>query len=1046
MLKTGDTNQWDLTTLVQALRETKTTRQLDKINKQKISLENNALSKIITIRNNNAHHATKCILNTEFETIWSELSLILISFGGDADDIEKLKLISGESKYNEESIDEANTLEAKRLKELGNNAYKEKRFDEALKCFSLAIVLAGLSDYDRSILYSNRAATYLEKREVSEVKSSTDSRYLALQDAEHARDLRPTWSKAYYRIGQACMTLGDFKKAVYSFEKALALEPTSTEVKNARDCALEKKHYYDRQDHLDPRNTPKTTREQIDELSKKIGYTTEQQEQFIEMIRKMDPGKDAVFTGHQYRDGDTNVKQDYELAAKFYARAVHLGNAEGMYNLALLHTKGLGVKQDMQIAIQLLKQAAEQNPTMSDKYPVPNVGVAEAEHSLGLHYETGIGVEMDYYQAAQWYQRACDHGSATAANNLGLMYGIGKGVTRDLVKSEQLLRLSATRGDQNGAMNLALLFFGKNDFQAAEKWCQWASENNSTLAKERLHQFQDAAEQERRQFKELDVETWEIQNSLPINNMTYHQRIQRKMLTNHPDAARILSAQQDLQATVLSLKPVPQPFTKRSRRFDPEVLEEHSKKGSAYAQQLLEAQTHYLRAILILENSSIVNNEKDARFITEFSTSVRIAHFVIQIPKYLQNEIKLTIDRVLVRCNSQQSQLDEDARVCYGFLHMNSLVSTVQFLTVCIGIYPKSHFFLELRGSLYGFLEKYEQGLADINAALQLDPNNMTLLYDRAAMLRLNQHADQSETITAYNKFLKYAHKEHRKVPEAYYSIASCCLTSGSVESSIQLAEKYYEKGVEAEKQQLPCFLPYESNNKLLLSKLFELISKASDKSKTESVTDTKKPKSRLSDPRRIDIIRSHRRALAERRQLPPNMTLIPSTVKPRFHQSSPASLIGLKAITLHEMNPTKDHVYQGYVLSVIVFEQSPVAEPSIWLVIEDENGDLERLFIYSIPPSEGLHLIKDTYIYGTKMSILNPYMRMTADGKPGIRVDDFSSIILHGETHNVKNMCRCCGEANAPRVCEKCKSADYCSTECQQLDWKQYDHKLICT
>ncbi|CAF4523619.1 unnamed protein product, partial [Didymodactylos carnosus] len=164
------------------------------------------------------------------------------------------------------------------------------------------------------------------------------------------------------------------------------------------------------------------------------------------MIRKHDPGKDAVFTGHQYRDGDNNLKQNYESAAKCYAKAVGLGNAEGMYNLSLLHQQGLGVKKDIQTAIQLLKQAAAQSPTMSDECFIPNVGVAEAEHALGLHYETGVGVEMTYHKAAKWYQRASDHGSATAANNLGLMYGDGRGVEKDLVKSEQLLHLSAVRG------------------------------------------------------------------------------------------------------------------------------------------------------------------------------------------------------------------------------------------------------------------------------------------------------------------------------------------------------------------------------------------------------------------------------------------------------------------------------------------------------------------------------------------------------------------------------------------------------------------------
>ncbi|CAF4043240.1 unnamed protein product [Rotaria magnacalcarata] len=208
----------------------------------------------------------------------------------------------------------------------------------------------------------------------------------------------------------------------------------------------------------------------------------------------------------------------------------------------------------------------------------------------------------------------------------------------------------------------------------------------------------------------------------------------------------------------------------------------------------------------------------------------------------------------------------------------------------------------------------------------------------------------------------------------------------------------------------------------------------------------TQKPQSRLTDPRRTDMIYSHRESIAQNRKILLGKNIVTHTVKPRLHQNSPASFIGLKGITLREMNPLKDHVYQGYALSVIIFEQSPIVEPSIWLLIEDENGDLERLFIYNTPPPEGWQLIKHTYTYGAQLSILNPYMRMTADQKPAIRIDDVSSIILHGDIHNVKDMCRCCGQANASSVCGKCKSAHYCSKECQTLDWKQYGHKLICS
>ena len=78
-------------------------------------------------------------------------------------------------------------------------------------------------------------------------------------------------------------------------------------------------------------------------------------------------------------------------------------------------------------------------------------------------------------------------------------------------------------------------------------------------------------------------------------------------------------------------------------------------------------------------------------------------------------------------------------------------------------------------------------------------------------------------------------------------------------------------------------------------------------------------------------------------------------------------------------------------------------------------------------------------------MEILNPSLEIIPDDmKPSIRVDDFQSIDMKDEI--VKNMCRCCGEANATKSCSKCMTMGYCSKECQVIDWKRYGHNLICS
>jgi hypothetical protein len=145
-------------------------------------------------------------------------------------------------------------------------------------------------------------------------------------------------------------------------------------------------------------------------------------------------------------------------------------------------------------------------------------------------------------------------------------------------------------------------------------------------------------------------------------------------------------------------------------------------------------------------------------------------------------------------------------------------------------------------------------------------------------------------------------------------------------------------------------------------------------------------------------------------------------------------------------MDPTKDQVHEGHVLSVTIIEEASSWTPSIHLVIEDEHLDSERMFIYGVPEDQGEYSTNKVYTIGSKMNIINPYLRLGAtDMKPLIRVDDFSSIMMQSESERVVNMCRCCREPNSSHVCGKCKQARYCTKECQTMDWKLYEHKLIC-
>jgi len=62
--------------------------------------------------------------------------------------------------------------------------------------------------------------------------------------------------------------------------------------------------------------------------------------------------------GMFYAAGDL-VAQNYTKAARWYAQAAVHGDVAGRYNLAFLHLRGLGVRQDKGCALALLAQAAD---------------------------------------------------------------------------------------------------------------------------------------------------------------------------------------------------------------------------------------------------------------------------------------------------------------------------------------------------------------------------------------------------------------------------------------------------------------------------------------------------------------------------------------------------------------------------------------------------------------------------------------------------------------------------------------------------------------
>ena len=114
----------------------------------------------------------------------------------------------------------------KRLHEEGNARFPTDKVG-AEGLFTLALIsLVGSNGADSSekmaSLFSNRSACRVAMNEPD----------LALADAERARELRPAWYKAYYRLGTSYAAMDRVEEARQAFRESLSLLPSNSSERN----------------------------------------------------------------------------------------------------------------------------------------------------------------------------------------------------------------------------------------------------------------------------------------------------------------------------------------------------------------------------------------------------------------------------------------------------------------------------------------------------------------------------------------------------------------------------------------------------------------------------------------------------------------------------------------------------------------------------------------------------------------------------------------------------------------------------------------------
>lgn len=156
------------------------------------------------------------------------------------------------------------------------------------------------------------------------------------------------------------------------------------------------------------------------------------------------------------------------------------GNAKAQNEVGTWYYTGKHVKQDYNEAAQWWARAAQQNN-------------AKAIGNLGLCYQKGNGVEADSVRALNLYGRSVEKGNddllqqrIKLADNGSLFdcifvancYNHGKGVKRDKTKAIEYFTKAAKANSADGQRELALIYLNSKEPEKAVEWFKRGANNN----------------------------------------------------------------------------------------------------------------------------------------------------------------------------------------------------------------------------------------------------------------------------------------------------------------------------------------------------------------------------------------------------------------------------------------------------------------------------------------------------------------------------------------------------------------------------------------
>ncbi|KAE9186450.1 hypothetical protein PF005_g20845 [Phytophthora fragariae] len=646
------------------------------------------------------------------------------------------------------------------LKLIGNDYFKEGNYTEAIEAYSQALDVAP----NQAVLLGNRAMCYLRLKEFE----------CAREDAEDALDADNYENVKYYRLlSEAMMGMKDYGEAKEICVEGLELDQNDATLLSRR----------------------RTAEAMIQK--EKAEYEKEKKRLELEERAK----------------GMENLRIAGEA-----------GVAEAWFRLGVLYSssvrKGMPLTADPHKMIECFHKAAALRPFIKPpgNRVFPHQGVAEAENELGVCYRDGIPapvVKADLKRAFLFFLKSAEHDYPVGQYNVAIAYSTGRGTPVDAFAARMWTSRAAQHGLPEAQQYLAQLFEkgygGRRDESQAREWTLTATQNRLTdlLMK---HDFADVGVTV---FGGGDIAN-KFSNNPAVSQRGkevfqefYGAYLDETNNESGPDfSVGVDSDNDEIQITKVSSY-TPSATSSSDHFGRAGIYRPHSAVISTEIQG--RAKAGGITACKYLASEKLVESAEKLLATGDIKGALRDlkkADLLWERPKSVftsgANQKALLAKTLKEAAVSFQiNPRDIDAAYVIGRWEMMSDQDVILHWKRCVKMHPNEasfHFYL---GTAYLTLERYNDSMDSIEAALAIEKKPDWFFWFAAPMIGLGMI---DPAMSVYKEYVDSNPPDERFIPDAYYSIGALYFKK----YDNAMATVYHELGQMAESVAIrfPAFYP----------------------------------------------------------------------------------------------------------------------------------------------------------------------------------------------------------------------------------------------